>query len=98
MATYNDRRLTRIEQRDQRAGVIPGPEYQAFQFIDDPEGADKCQKENPNAVVVLINFIDPDICEHRPCKNPDCNCPQKLSPAASRAKGESRLNQSGSRL
>ena len=45
-------------------------------FIDDPEGAAKCQRENPDAVVIQLVIIDPAICEHRPCKNPACTCPQ----------------------
>jgi len=44
--------------------------------MDDPEGAKKCQRENPDAVVIQINIIDPAICEHRPCKSPGCTCPQ----------------------
>jgi hypothetical protein len=48
----------------------------SFVFIDDPEGAKKCQRENPDAVVIPICIIDPAICEHRPCKNPACTCLQ----------------------
>jgi hypothetical protein len=48
----------------------------SFTFIDDPEGAAKCQMENPDAVVVQFHIIDPAICEHRPCKTPACTCRQ----------------------
>ena len=67
----------------------------SFTFIDDPEGAAKCKRENPDALVLQIRIIDPAICEHRPCKTPACTClqnyrlplaEQKLSPAARRAK------------
>jgi hypothetical protein len=47
-----------------------------FVFTDDPEGAEKCQMENPDAVIIQIVIIDPDICEYRPCKHPACTCPQ----------------------
>jgi hypothetical protein len=47
-----------------------------FMFIDDPEGAEKCQMENPDALVIQLITIDPAICEHRPCKHPACACPQ----------------------
>ena len=50
--------------------------YKSFTFIDDPEGAARCQRENPDAVVVQFHIIDPAICEHRPCKTPACTCPQ----------------------
>ena len=40
--------------------------YQSFTFIDDPDGAEKCQMENPDAVIIQIVTIDPDICEYRP--------------------------------
>jgi hypothetical protein len=69
--------------------------YKSFTFTDDPEGAAKCKRENPDAVVLQIHIIDPAICEHRPCKTPACTClqnyrlplaEQKLSPAARRAK------------
>jgi hypothetical protein len=32
--------------------------------------------ENPDAVIIQIVIIDPDICEYRPCKRPACTCPQ----------------------
>jgi hypothetical protein len=43
---------------------------------DDPEGAEKCQMENPDALIIQIVIIDPEICEYRPCKHPACTCPQ----------------------
>jgi hypothetical protein len=49
----------------------------SFTFIDDPEGAAKCERENPDATVIQIHIIDPAICEHRPCKSPACTCPQR---------------------
>jgi hypothetical protein len=42
-------------------------------FIDDPEDAEKCRRENPDAIVIKI--VDPPRCEYAPCKSPDCNCP-----------------------
>jgi hypothetical protein len=48
----------------------------SFVFIDDPEGAKKCQRENPDAVVIPICVIDPAICEYRPCNSPACTCLQ----------------------
>ena len=58
---------------DKLFGHVPGLKPDAF----DPEGAKKCQGENPDAVVLQIHIIDPAICEHRPCKNPACACPQR---------------------
>ena len=46
----------------------------SFVFIDDPEGAAKCWRENPDAIVITI--VDPPRREHKPCKSPDCNCPE----------------------
>jgi hypothetical protein len=43
-------------------------------FIDDPEDAEKCRRENPDAIVIII--VAPPRCEHKPCKSPDCNCPE----------------------
>jgi hypothetical protein len=47
-----------------------------FVFIDDPEGAEKCRRENPDATILRVVIVDPPHCEHKPCKSPDCNCPQ----------------------
>ena len=48
----------------------------SFVFIDDPEGAEKCRMENPDATVLQIKIVEPPRCEHKPCKSPDCNCPE----------------------
>jgi hypothetical protein len=45
-----------------------------FVFTDDPEGAEKCRRENPEAIVIIV--VAPPRCEHKPCKSPDCNCPE----------------------
>src|SRR5262245_28794622 len=74
--TFNAKRIYRVlkafEHRIERnEGII--------YFIDDPEGAKKWQRENPDAVVIQWITIDPAICEHRPCKdrkNPASTCPQ----------------------
>jgi hypothetical protein len=50
--------------------------YKSFTFIDDPEAAEKCRMENPDAVIIHITIVKPPRCEHKPCKSPDCNCPQ----------------------
>jgi hypothetical protein len=57
--------------------------YKSFTFIDDPDGAANCQRQNPGAVVVQFYIIDPAICEHRPCKSPASTCLQnyRLPPA-----------------
>jgi hypothetical protein len=47
-----------------------------FVFIDDSEGAEKCRRENPDAFILQLVIVDPPRCEHKPCKAPDCNCPQ----------------------
>ena len=51
--------------------------YKSFMFIDDPAGADKCKRDNPDALIIQLITIDPAICRHRPCKHPACTCPQK---------------------
>ena len=51
--------------------------YKSFMFIDDPAGADKCKRDNPDALIIQLITIDPAICRHRPCKHPACACPQK---------------------
>ena len=48
----------------------------SFVFIDDPEGAAKCQRENPDAFILQVVIVDPPRCEHKPCKSPDCSCPE----------------------
>jgi hypothetical protein len=72
----------------------------SFIFIDDPEGAKKCQMENPDAVVIQWITIDPAICEHRPCKNrknpacsknPACTCPQNYRLALAEQKNQDSL-------
>jgi hypothetical protein len=78
MTTYNNRRLTRIEQRAQRAGVIPGPEYRKV-FVDDPEGVKKYEAENPGAKIFHVRsvIVSPDGGESYYCKNchsSDCAC------------------------
>ena len=52
--------------------MISKPAQETFTFIDDLEGAAQCRRENPDALILQIIIIDPDICEHRPCKSPDC--------------------------
>jgi hypothetical protein len=47
-----------------------------FMFTDDPEGAEKCRRENPDATVIHLKIVDPPRCEHKPCKSPSCNCPE----------------------
>jgi hypothetical protein len=32
-------------------------------FIDDPEGVEKCQKENPDAFIIHLIIVDPPRCE-----------------------------------
>ena len=65
-----------FEQSIARNNQIMTRIYKSFTFMDDPEGAAKCRRENPDALVLQIHIIDPAICEHRPCKNPACTCPQ----------------------
>ena len=65
-----------FEQSIARNNQIMTHIYKTFTFIDDPEGAAKCQRENPDTLVLQIRIIDPAICEHRPCKTPACTCLQ----------------------
>ena len=47
-----------------------------FMFVDDPEGAEKCSRQNPDALIIHRVTVHPPRCEHKPCKSPDCNCPE----------------------
>ena len=47
-----------------------------FTFTDDPEAAEQCRRENPDATIIQLKIVNPPRCEHKPCKSPDCNCPQ----------------------
>jgi hypothetical protein len=76
MNYLTDKRLARIDQRAQQIGMISKPVQETFMFIDDPEGAEKCRRENPDAIIIHLKIVDPPRCEHKPCKSPDCNCPQ----------------------
>jgi hypothetical protein len=75
MKYVTDKRLARIEQRAQQIGMISKPAQEIFTFIDDPEGVEKCRRENPDAFIIQLIIVDPPRCEHKPCKSPDCNCP-----------------------
>lgn len=75
MNYLTEKRLARTEQRAQEIGMISKPPQETFMFIDDPEGAEKCRRENPDAFIIQLIIIDPPRCEHKPCKSPDCNCP-----------------------
>ena len=72
MKYLTDRRISAHRERAQEIGMISKPAQETFTFIDDLEGAAKCRRENPDALILQIIIIDPDICEHRPCKSPDC--------------------------
>jgi hypothetical protein len=43
-----------------------------FIFMDDPEGAAKCQRENPDTLVLQIHIIDPMGRHSRRQDLPDC--------------------------
>jgi hypothetical protein len=75
MNYLTDKRLARIDQRAQQIGMISKPVQETFTFIDDPEGVEKCRRENPDAFIIHLIIVDPPRCEHKPCKSPDCNCP-----------------------
>jgi hypothetical protein len=75
MSYVTDKRLARTEQRALEIGMISRPAQETFTFIDDPEGAAKCRRENPDAYIIQLIIVDPPRCEHKPCKSPDCTCP-----------------------
>jgi hypothetical protein len=66
--------FTATEQRAQQIGLIAKPAQETFTFIDDPDGAEKCRRENPDALIIQIKIVHPPRCEYKPCKSPDCNC------------------------
>ena len=59
MNYLTDKRLARIDQRAQQIGMISKPVQETFMFIDDPEGAEKCRRENPDATVLQIKIVEP---------------------------------------
>ena len=59
MKHLTDKRLARIEQRAQQIGMISKPAQETFTFIDDPEGAEKCRRENPDALMIHLLIVDP---------------------------------------
>jgi hypothetical protein len=75
MNYLTEKRLARTEQRAQQIGMISKPAQETFMFIDDPEGVEKCRRENPDAMIIHLTIVDPPRCEHKPRKSPDCNCP-----------------------
>jgi hypothetical protein len=56
MNCLTDRRLARTEQRAQEIGMISKPAEETFTFIDDPEGAEKCRRENPDAIIFTLQL------------------------------------------
>jgi hypothetical protein len=74
MKHLTDKRLARIEQRARQIGVISKPAHKTFTFIDDPEGVEKCRRENSDAFIMHLIIVDPPRCEHKPRKSPDCTC------------------------
>ena len=59
MKHLTDKRLARIEQRARQIGVISKPAHKTFTFIDDPEGVEKCRRENPDAFIMHLIIVDP---------------------------------------
>ena len=57
MARALEARLTRLETRAQ--GNATRPPRRVVRFIDDPEGADKCARENPDAFVISRIVVSP---------------------------------------
>jgi len=70
-----EKRLARTEQRAQQIGMISKSAQETLTFIDDPEGLEKCRRENPDAFLIHLIIVDPPRREHKPCKSPDCTCP-----------------------
>jgi hypothetical protein len=54
----NDRRLARIEQCARKVGAISEPPRKVFHFISDPEGVEKCARENPGAMIIHHVIVD----------------------------------------
>jgi len=53
MTNSIDKRLNRLEERV----VTKYPPV--FCFIDDPEGVERCRRENPNALIIHHVIVDP---------------------------------------
>jgi hypothetical protein len=45
MNYLTEKRLARTEQRAQEIGMISKPAQETFTFIDDPEGVEKCRRD-----------------------------------------------------
>jgi hypothetical protein len=86
MNYLTEKRLARTEQPAQQIGMISKPAQETFTFIDDPEGVEKCRRENPDAFIIHLTIVDPPAARH---KSPNCTCYGTDVELAQRTRGSS---------